>query len=1264
MKAEILKIAGVKSEKEFYKKFPTEEAFMKAHSKDFKKAKLGKAMPNAQYGCKGNSCTQTGEGIQKVGSRLGLDNSSSASGVDPSFVDYKALNAPLSWEELQKFNDVNPKSKEFKTYFKDLKSRYPDLTVEQLLAAGGDSARINLRKQNLERYDQPSEQTFDKAYHPFYRNLMNQPQRVTIPQVLDVQPGGYSGFEQNVKSNYGKKKGKEGTQVKKLKQLTSFEEDIDGMIPEAQVGLTMPQPTNIMTNVDPFWAQSQFGGGVAQAGMPAGMVNPTPPPPMYDVNQTGTFAQQVGASANAINPNKSGGFDFLGKMGGAAGLANLATDVISGVRRSQAEKEEDKRWQQANRVSDVQMLASQTRPEPIKRKYARPEDVAIQPEQLFPTYGVGTNVLAQDGAQIGGNPTEIQNMYNPGDLYSDLGFEPLNDSSQVKQYYGGGYVPQAQMGQSILQNVGGFAQQMGNQYGNSFGNSFKQFAGSAAGTNFSNTLLSSMRGGQSGGGMVGGAVGKAAGTLIGGPIGGFVGNLAGNLIGGAFDNSQERILANQKRVEKNLGIMTGQDFANTLQSQNRSFMEHGGWVSHDWQPQVIAKFGEHRMSDLLRPDPTMDTLRSGGHIRQNNMSPMDQYGFGGELQTTWGGYAEPISQNPYLPGTGETVMFRGKSHSERDGKGRTGIGVKYGNDGDYSPYMEYGKDGIEDVTDVEVERGEPAQEMVDPQTGEKNMVVFGNLKIPNKFLGEIGDPKAKGRKFKHYVAGLSKQEAKQNKTIDKSIEQLIDLDPHTSIDKLKFSALQANIFGANMKLKDIADKKTNASIVQNAINETAEEYGLDADSLAKGKYKMDKELMSQQAKFGKMLKKYQNSGAPISPSNQMTDEEAYNRIVEAFEKAKALNDRNPGKPNPYIVEFQKLYHQYFPDVAKEIILNAKGVTAKAKRKGIKSISDLKRYSDAEILSTNEDEYFGPITEQYRAKLKKPTKPAPPAIQSQPLPPAKEKEKAKTVPPVPPLKRNPWIDAANMVIPYLLPTDQEALDPRQLYGEMYALGNNQLEPVRAQGYRPQLLTPYDISLQDQLNEVTAQTRQAERLVGSDPAAVAAMSAQANRAKSQILGEQFRQNQAQRMGVYNQNINTLNQAQLQNLGIFDQQFARQEQAKSNTKAVAQAALNSISDKIAKNRLENRTLGIMENMYNYRFDRRGRAINMNPLAQFDVAVGGSTGRTGTGGINPDYEFTYDANGQIIGTKKRAKDDTGKNGKKVEKSRNGNIVKAIKNL
>ena len=48
MKDQILKIAKVKSEKEFYKKYPTEEAFMAKHGKAFKKAAMGNSMVNDQ----------------------------------------------------------------------------------------------------------------------------------------------------------------------------------------------------------------------------------------------------------------------------------------------------------------------------------------------------------------------------------------------------------------------------------------------------------------------------------------------------------------------------------------------------------------------------------------------------------------------------------------------------------------------------------------------------------------------------------------------------------------------------------------------------------------------------------------------------------------------------------------------------------------------------------------------------------------------------------------------------------------------------------------------------------------------------------------------------------------------------------------------------------------------------------------------------------------------------------------------------------------
>jgi hypothetical protein len=216
-------------------------------------------------------------------------------------------------------------------------------------------------------------------------------------------------------------------------------------------------------------------------------------------------------------------------------------------------------------------------------------------------------------------------------------------------------------------------------------------------------------------------------------------------------------------------------------------------------------------------------------------------------------------------------------------------------------------------------------------------------------------------------------------------------------------------------------------------------------------------------------------------------------------------------------------------------------------------------------------------------------------------PAKEKvdESFETVP----YKRSALLDIFGQVLPYIRPTDQEGLDPQQLMGEMYAMSSNQLEPVQATPYTPQLRVPYDISLQDQLNEITADQRSAQRMMGYNPAAQANLAAQTYGAKSKVLADQFRMNQAMKDQVYSGNIATLNDAELKNLEIYDKQYVRQEQAKSNTKATAQAALNSIADKYAKNKLENRTLGVYENLYNYRYDKSGRAVNMNAPFQPNI-------------------------------------------------------------
>jgi hypothetical protein len=195
----------------------------------------------------------------------------------------------------------------------------------------------------------------------------------------------------------------------------------------------------------------------------------------------------------------------------------------------------------------------------------------------------------------------------------------------------------------------------------------------------------------------------------------------------------------------------------------------------------------------------------------------------------------------------------------------------------------------------------------------------------------------------------------------------------------------------------------------------------------------------------------------------------------------------------------------------------------------------------------------------------------------------------------------------------------------------------------------------ISLQDQLNEVTAQSRAAERMAAYNPEAASFIFSQVADAKNKILGEQFRMNQAEKQRVSEQNAAVLNDAQMKNLAILDQQFVRQAQAKSNTKQQAMEISKSIADKIAQNKLENRQQTVMENMYPaFSFTPEGVAYK-NPMymASFAPGMSGSDKQKGT--LAPGYGYTYDENRNIIGTRKLKSDEVG---------RNGAIVKAIKNL
>jgi hypothetical protein len=1098
MKDQMLKIAKVKSEKEFYKKYPTEEAFMKAHGKAFKKAAMGTAMVDTQLDQLTNFTNYNDMAKAKSGININPANKG-------KFTATKKKTGKSTEELTHSPNALTRKRAIFAQNAKKWKRADDGFNFADAL----QNEQINLAKSQQET---PPEK------------------ESTLTSILNVgkQLGGM------------------------LSEASSEEMRRGGYLPIAQgggifnvanaIGGAFTTPGKAATGTTPATPasgglgdtlQSMFGGDPSAFGK---------------ANPNGAFGKGgVGKGAGNFGKGMAAGAGAAG-----IGLLNAAPQILQGIGQMGEQKKAIKKADQMSQISGLTAQAAESRDiSKPKNQYVRPEDQMIQ--GLNPQ-GSGTNFLAAYGARIGGNPTEIQNTYNPGDLYSDLEYEPLNDSN-VKQFAHGGNLPTA-------------------EFGDYFQNSGQASIGKGAGT----------------------AIGSAFFGPVGGMVGGFLGGVAGNLLGGADDANK---LANfQTTTKQNTERAALQQGAQAVQSQYKSYMEDGGYMNPQYNPQVIAKFGEYDVKDLLAPPNDADMLRSGGHLAQVNYTPpsaeamftgrrdipyqMENGGYmamGGDLEV-YRGKAEPISYNPFLQDGGETVMFKGPSHD--DG----GMPISYGNNG------------------VEVEGGEPAVKLADGGSPDGNLVVFGNMKIDDMAANHIGVEASKGKKYKSFIKDLSKFESRQNKVVEKGTELVNDSNTNDPFDQLTMNSGKAMMMGGNAKLLNAAIIKERAAGVQNAILDTAKEYGVKSDELSQGKFVIDKN--SDMAKYGKSLSKAQN-GKGIGE--------------DIVRKALGSNYKDYENIIPY---------KY---VSNDLPVATVSGSMKQKRKP--------------LIAPSAPQSIDPNLR--------------PSIQMKEMN-GKGKSKDKGG------NKFDWKGLAEGVASNLgslfRPSNQEGLDPNQLYPEMFALASNQLEPVNAQQYNPRLKQSYNISLQDQLNEVDSQVRAATKMIGSNPSAAAQIFAQAADAKNKIRGEQFRMNQANQIGTQNANIDTLNQAQLQNLQLLDQQYVRQSQAKSNTKAQTLEALKSIASKTAQNKLENRQLGIMENMYNFRFAPNGQAYNVNNPYQFNNPTVGSTNVSGQSNIiesqGKKYRpIDYD-NKTGIPTKFEL---IGKNGAKI-KARNGSIVKALKSL
>jgi len=1403
MKAQILKIAGVKSEKEFYKKFPSEEAFMKVHGKELKKAQTSDAIEKAQKGFFGNFDDGTNQNYDNSGQggyypppvEGSLQGSPGyASGATPP--SFKGKGVPFNFQGfgnalggiiggIQNINADKKQADHYRTW---------DQVAGLQLKAKQTNDMLGKPPRKYNRVDDPRNIFSANSYYPaqgvgtnpITRNggKVKKAQNGTVEEVetpnidsapTDIFDEGYvnrqdqiieaqpqyemtdadaTAFMEMYNRDQGKstatfdsnsardtwvhKTGLPWSEAKKLGYTTGSAKDNIKLLNE----LNDPRfkKENLRSTAPKNSSQSRTP--IQHRETPTGKLTPiTNPLQAYDAAMKGKPKYNNSHNANLsaahedqysrekdASRRQAEHDDYLSLERPLYYLANPEKawgdfKSIFNPMTPESETSEGLRKKVMSNRYNPNQTQGQKAKNALKMGLRETPKAAINaagllsgvPYTTYETYPIGLmegaparsraagyigegalrlgegapkqlgyNAVKQLGPgamkQIGrgAHPNfvmyedggEITNTFAPNTLYTDLGYD---SADQVKQFGKGG--------QNYMDNLGY------NPYG--------QIVGSYFGNN--------------GGSQLAGALG----SLTGNPA---IAGLAG-VVGGALDkNKQEGQNALDRYGRKVQKLMDWKGAFSGFSANRENggpVYEDGGWVSNDWQPQVITQFGGHSMKDLLAPDETMDTLRSGGHLSQDYM-PISNRGLqtyedggkvrtsalNGEVQTTWGGGVKTLSQNPNMPGTGQTIQFIGNSHDTHDGNGHTGIGVKYGKGAQdsYTDYAEFGSQNAD--ADVEVEK-EPAFEMIDPKTGEKNLTVLGALKFDKNVAAQTGDPhimsladKYHGERFKNIGVKLSKLENKYQDLVENAFNK-------SDGSKLGDATAQANMNAGKMGLKQVAQDKIVLAHFQNAINESSEENFLVADDLARGKGTYDKAAAKEAiGKYGASIEKAEGGKKIKFNSEQEAIDAGYSKGPDGvWRKGKSTSGKSSeSKIAEAMVEIPKgqresssgLWGKVTPDNFEETKKNNPWFNWSGF--DLKNKDDVKFFQRSfnerakEIGSAarvNVDGAFGEQTAS--AKLNTDIKSEPGSNEESIADIQSGNTEFKPVP----YKGNKLVPLANQLLGYLRPSNAIGLDPLQLAGETSALADNAEEPVQAQLYYPNLQSVSDISYQDALNEITAQNRDMQKS-GYNPALQSINDARMAQEKFKVLGEQFRQNQNRRDSIYNANINTLNDADLKNLTILDNQYARQQQAKSNTKAVRQDALNSIASKYLQNKIEDKKLQTNENLYNYRYDSNGRLINLNGIYQPVIPqVYGTEGsvkmlasKDGQGNTvykmvddngkeinqSSDMAYNYNSTRPAYSTDENnnlvpIQTTKSKNGKKI-KSTNGSILRSIKNL
>ena len=170
---------------------------------------------------------------------------------------------------------------------------------------------------------------------------------------------------------------------------------------------------------------------------------------------------------------------------------------------------------------------------------------------------------------------------------------------------------------------------------------------------------------------------------------------------------------------------------------------------------------------------------------------------------------------------------------------------------------------------------------------------------------------------------------------------------------------------------------------------------------------------------------------------------------------------------------------------------------------------------------------------------------------------------------------------------------------QIAPELLTLATNKRQAVPQLSYQPELKQTFDLSYQLGRNENQSSFNQVAKIAENtgNVDALSALAANLYKANEQYNMQEVQGNAQQKLGVYGQNIDTLNDAKLKNLQLIESQQNKQAAADYNTWKTDIAAFTSMAGKELQNKLENKTYNAYANLFkHYGFDKKGN-VTFNP-------------------------------------------------------------------